>query len=72
VSYSIFPDKLLYLILHADSYNGQASNAAIGDTPLIVGEWSLATSWATNNTFFQQYGDAQKLAYNTGAGWIFW
>ncbi|KAF8307358.1 glycoside hydrolase [Clavulina sp. PMI_390] len=49
-----------------------ADEAAIGDAPMVFGEWSVATNFNTTDDFIRDYGDAQKLAYSQGAGWIFW
>ncbi|KAF8307333.1 glycoside hydrolase [Clavulina sp. PMI_390] len=49
-----------------------ADEAAIGDAPMIFGEWSLGTAFNTSDQFDRDYGDAQKLAYSQGAGWLFW
>lgn len=50
-----------------------ASNSAIGDTPLIFGEWAISTNFTTTtDTFLRQWGDVQKQVYSQGAGWIFW
>ncbi|KAF8308760.1 glycoside hydrolase [Clavulina sp. PMI_390] len=46
--------------------------AAIGDAPMAFGEWALSTAFSTTDQFNRDYGDAQKLAYSQGAGWIFW
>ena len=45
-------------------------DAAIGNSPLIFGEWSLATQFASNDSWLGVWADAQKLAYSKGAGWI--
>lgn len=41
---------------------------------LYPGEWSLATNFpsVTSDAFLKKWGDAQKLAYSKGAGWMFW
>jgi hypothetical protein len=39
---------------------------------LFSGEWSLAVAFNTTNAFLKEYGDAQKLLYSTGGGWLFW
>jgi len=58
-----------------------ANNAvgeAAGRVPLIAGEWWLATRMQEDGappslSFFQNFGDAQKLAFNEFAdGWVFW
>lgn len=35
-----------------------------------MGEWSLATQFASNDTWLAVWADAQKLAYSKAAGWI--
>lgn len=50
-----------------------ASNTAIGDAPLIFGEWAISTNFTTtSDDFLRQWGDAQKQAYSKADGWIFW
>ena len=48
------------------------TDAALGNSPLFFGEWSLATQFNANasDTFMKQWADAQKLAYGKGAGWL--
>lgn len=50
------------------------TDAALGNSPLFFGEWSLATQFNANasDAFMKQWADAQKLAYGKDAGWIFW
>jgi glucan endo-1,6-beta-glucosidase len=48
------------------------NSAALGNTPLWFGEWSLATNFPPTEEFMIQWADAQKLAYSKGHGWIFW
>jgi len=48
------------------------NDAAQGNSPLIFGEWSLATQFSATDDFLRQWADAQKLAYSQGAGWMFW
>lgn len=39
----------------------------------MTGEWAISTNTSTTtSTFLKNWGDAQKLAYSQGAGWIFW
>lgn len=45
---------------------------AVGNGPIVFGEWSLAVAFNTTNAFLKQYGDAQKLLYSSGGGWLFW
>ncbi|KAK0202423.1 glycoside hydrolase family 5 protein [Desarmillaria ectypa] len=47
-------------------------DAALGNSPLIFGEWSLPTQFAATDEFLYKWADAQKRAYAKGAGWIFW
>jgi glucan endo-1,6-beta-glucosidase len=58
--------------------------ASDGDTPLIVGEWSLSVAdsvessndWSPNNSannaFYQNWFSAQIQAYEKQLGWVFW
>ncbi|KAJ8583531.1 glycoside hydrolase family 5 protein [Rhizopogon salebrosus TDB-379] len=48
------------------------TDAAVGNSPLWFGEWSLSTEFNATDDFLSQWADAQKLAYSQGAGWIFW
>lgn len=48
------------------------NDAALGNTPLWFGEWSLATNFNATDAFLKDWADAQKLAYSESAGWIFW
>ncbi|KAL5513348.1 hypothetical protein ACEPAH_3747 [Sanghuangporus vaninii] len=48
------------------------NDAALGNTPLFFGEWSLATQWTPTDEFLMKWADAQKRAYSEGAGWMFW
>lgn len=41
-------------------------------TCLYIGEWSLAVAFNTTDAFLKKWGDAQKLAWAQGAGWVFW
>ncbi|TRM58757.1 glycoside hydrolase superfamily [Schizophyllum amplum] len=47
-------------------------DAALGNSPLVFGEWGLPTQFAATEEFLRRWADAQKLAYTKGAGWIFW
>lgn len=47
-------------------------DAAVGNSPLWIGEWVLATEFKPTDAFMRQFGDAQKLAYSKSAGWIYW
>ena len=40
------------------------------NSPLLFGEWSLATQFGTSDSFRTKWADAQKMAYSKGAGWI--
>ncbi|KAG2137638.1 glycoside hydrolase family 5 protein [Suillus cothurnatus] len=48
------------------------TEAALGNSPLWFGEWSLDTQFNATDAFLYQWADAQKLAYSKGAGWIYW
>ncbi|KAG1908090.1 glycoside hydrolase family 5 protein [Suillus fuscotomentosus] len=48
------------------------TDAALGNSPLWFGEWSLDTQFNATDEFLYQWADAQKLAYSKGAGWIYW
>ncbi|KAI5895668.1 glycoside hydrolase [Schizophyllum commune H4-8] len=47
-------------------------DAALGNSPLVFGEWGLPTQFSATDEFLVKWADAQKLAYTQGAGWIFW
>ncbi|KAL1733638.1 glycoside hydrolase superfamily [Schizophyllum commune] len=47
-------------------------DAALGNSPLVFGEWGLPTQFSASDEFLVKWADAQKLAYTQGAGWIFW
>lgn len=70
-----------------DGYISTSCNdnvASDGDTPVIVGEWSISVSdavesssawepWSgNNNAFYKKWWAAQVIAYEKQAGWIFW
>ncbi|KAG2143787.1 glycoside hydrolase family 5 protein [Suillus bovinus] len=48
------------------------ADAALGNSPLWIGEWSLDTEFNATDAFLYQWADAQKMAYSKGAGWIYW
>jgi len=48
------------------------TDANLGNTPVWIGEWSLATQFTASNDFIKKWADAQKFVYGMGAGWIFW
>ncbi|KAK6978151.1 glycoside hydrolase [Favolaschia claudopus] len=48
------------------------NDAALGNSPLWFGEWGLPVQFNTTDDFLRMWGDAQKMAYSKGAGWIFW
>lgn len=48
------------------------ADAALGNSPLVFGEWALTTQFTASDAFLIKWADAQKLAYTKGAGWIFW
>ncbi|KAF9653334.1 glycoside hydrolase family 5 protein [Thelephora ganbajun] len=47
-------------------------DAAVRNTPLWFGEWSISTNFGASDEFLKKWADAQKLAYSKSAGWIFW
>ncbi|KAF8637489.1 hypothetical protein AX17_002793 [Amanita inopinata Kibby_2008] len=49
-----------------------ATDASLGNSPLFFGEWALTTQFRATDKFLRDWADAQKLAYEKGAGWIFW
>ncbi|TEB33243.1 glycoside hydrolase family 5 protein [Coprinellus micaceus] len=48
------------------------SDANLGNTPLMFGEWGLSTQFSASDEFLKKWADAQKFSYGKGAGWIFW
>ncbi|KAJ6605838.1 glycoside hydrolase family 5 protein [Mycena sp. CBHHK59/15] len=48
------------------------NDAALGNSPLLFGEWGLPTQFNATDDFLHKWADAQKLAYSKDAGWIFW
>ncbi|KAG8689137.1 hypothetical protein FRC11_004014 [Ceratobasidium sp. 423] len=45
----------------------------VGNSPLVFGEWSLATNFNASREFLQDWADAQRHIYAGQAdGWIFW
>uniref|UniRef100_A0A0W0G5E0 Putative glycoside hydrolase family 5 protein n=1 Tax=Moniliophthora roreri TaxID=221103 RepID=A0A0W0G5E0_MONRR len=65
------PNAEAYLT-HLCNLDRIQKDAALGNTPLWFGEWSLATNFAANESFIRDWADAQKLQYGRDAGWIFW
>ncbi|KAJ3512951.1 hypothetical protein NLJ89_g3223 [Agrocybe chaxingu] len=57
---------------HLCNLNRIEEAAAIGNSPLWFGEWSLATQFAATDEFLKKWADAQKLMYGKGAGYFFW
>ncbi|PAV19754.1 glycoside hydrolase family 5 [Pyrrhoderma noxium] len=49
-----------------------SSDAAQGNSPLVFGEWSIATNFDHSDDFYKKWGDAQKRSYSMGGGWMFW
>ncbi|TFY74678.1 hypothetical protein EWM64_g9334 [Hericium alpestre] len=47
-------------------------DVALGNSPLWFGEWAITTNFDATDAFLKDWGDAQKLAYSKGAGWIWW
>ncbi|CAE6475752.1 unnamed protein product [Rhizoctonia solani] len=46
---------------------------AAGNSPLVFGEWSLATNFNASKEFLQDWSDAQRYIYAGQAdGWYFW
>ncbi|KDQ08210.1 glycoside hydrolase family 5 protein [Botryobasidium botryosum FD-172 SS1] len=51
------------------------ADGSVSNTPLVFGEWWLAERPGCANCdwqFHRDFADAQKIAYERGAGWIFW
>ena len=46
------------------------ADAALGNSPLLFGEWSLATNFNATDEFLRKWADSQKRAYSESAGWI--
>ncbi|CAE6498075.1 unnamed protein product [Rhizoctonia solani] len=43
------------------------------NSPLVFGEWSLATNFNASKEFLRDWADAQRFIYAGQAdGWIFW
>ncbi|KAF8238144.1 glycoside hydrolase family 5 protein [Tricholoma matsutake] len=47
-------------------------DAALGNSPLLFGEWGLPTQFNATDAFLNKWADAQKVAYSQSAGWMFW
>jgi hypothetical protein len=65
------PNEKAYLTSICNLNRVQA-DAALGNSPLWFGEWSLSTQFSATDEFIKKWADAQKFAYGKGAGWIFW
>ncbi|TFK61708.1 glycoside hydrolase family 5 protein [Pluteus cervinus] len=65
------PNEKAYLT-HLCNLDRIQSDAALGNSPLYFGEWSLATNFDASDEFLIKWADAQKLQYSRDAGWIFW
>ncbi|KAG7445155.1 glycoside hydrolase family 5 protein [Guyanagaster necrorhizus] len=65
------PNEQAYLESICNLQRVQA-DAALGNSPLVFGEWGLSTQFNATDEFLYKWADAQKLAYTKGAGWIFW
>ncbi|KAF9529005.1 glycoside hydrolase family 5 protein [Crepidotus variabilis] len=65
------PNEEAYLT-HLCNLNRIETDAAVGNSPLWFGEWSLATQFNATDEFLFKWADAQKLQYSKGAGWLFW
>ncbi|PFH54352.1 glycoside hydrolase family 5 protein [Amanita thiersii Skay4041] len=61
-------DAYMRSICHLDRVE---ADAALGNSPLMIGEWALPTEFYATDGFLFKWADAQKLAYSKGAGWIF-
>lgn len=61
--------RLTKLLSNAD-LDRIENDAALGNSPLFFGEWSLATQWTPTDEFLVKWADAQKRAYAQDAGWI--
>lgn len=66
-----------------DSYiSASCNDDFVGNTPTIVGEWSLSVpddvQWTsewdpnTNQDFYKRWFAAQVIAYEKQEGWVFW
>ncbi|CUA70591.1 Glucan endo-1,6-beta-glucosidase B [Rhizoctonia solani] len=42
------------------------------NSPLVFGEWSLATNFNASKEFLRDWADAQKYTFGQADGWIFW
>ncbi|KAG9097098.1 hypothetical protein FS749_007077 [Ceratobasidium sp. UAMH 11750] len=64
------PDSYMRNICNTDRV---AQAVAERNTPLVFGEWSLATNFNASNAFLHDWSDAQRHIYAGQAdGWIFW
>ncbi|KAF8747890.1 Cellulase (glycosyl hydrolase family 5) [Rhizoctonia solani] len=53
--------------------NRVAEATAVGNRPLVFGEWSVATNFKTEPQFYKDWLDAQRTIYAGQAdGWLFW
>jgi hypothetical protein len=50
--------------------NDTQKGASLGNTPLVYGEWSLATEFNATDDFLFKFADAQKLKYSESSGWL--
>ncbi|KAH8827186.1 glycoside hydrolase [Flagelloscypha sp. PMI_526] len=65
------PNEEAYLH-HICNLDRVPNDAALGNSPLLCGEWALPTQFANTDEFLRKWADAQKMAYVKGAGWVFW
>ncbi|KAF8695642.1 Cellulase (glycosyl hydrolase family 5), partial [Rhizoctonia solani] len=50
-----------------------AKAVEVDNSPIVFGEWSLATNFADTEEFLRDWSDAQRLIYaGQGDGWYFW
>ncbi|KAF8749266.1 glycosyl hydrolase 5 (cellulase A) family [Rhizoctonia solani] len=53
--------------------NRVARAKSVGNSPLVFGEWSVATNFNATPEFYQDWLDAQRTIYAGQAdGWLFW
>jgi hypothetical protein len=50
--------------------NRVQADAALGNSPLVFGEWALSTQFNATDAFLRDWADAQKMMYSQGVGWI--
>ncbi|CAE6445319.1 unnamed protein product [Rhizoctonia solani] len=64
------PESYMQVICNTD----RVKNArAVGNSPVVFGEWSLSTNFPPSDRFLYNWSDAQRHIYAGQAdGWIFW